>query len=133
MGVLHSVSRAKVFIIDGYTTVCLNNSELHGDSVSFYEELEEPMKDQPLPGDASPTALSPGYIADSDPKEDEEDPEEDLADHPTDEGDNDANESSDDDDDDDDVEKDEEHEEKEEHLALADPSVVPTDDPVPSS
>ncbi|GJV66055.1 hypothetical protein Tco_1476883 [Tanacetum coccineum] len=62
-----------------------------------------------------------------------QDPEEDLADHPTDEGDNDANESSDDDDDDDDVEKDEEHEEKEEHLALADPSVVPTDDPVPSS
>ncbi|GKB70777.1 hypothetical protein Tco_0932189, partial [Tanacetum coccineum] len=93
------------------------------------EELEAPMEDQPLPADASPTALSPGYIADSDPEEDEEDP----ADHPADGGDNDDNESSDDDDDDDDVEKDEEDEEKEEHLAPADPSVVPTHDPVPSS
>ncbi|GKA31828.1 reverse transcriptase domain-containing protein [Tanacetum coccineum] len=63
------------------------------------EELEEPIKDQPLPADASPTALSPGYIVDSDPKEDEEDP----ADHPADEGDNDDNESSGDDDDDDDM------------------------------
>ncbi|GJY74553.1 reverse transcriptase domain-containing protein [Tanacetum coccineum] len=58
------------------------------------------MKDQPLSTDASPTALSPGYI------------------------------SSDDDNDDDDVEKDEEdEEEEEEHLASADPSAVPTDDP----
>ncbi|GJT32329.1 putative reverse transcriptase domain-containing protein [Tanacetum coccineum] len=39
------------------------------------------------------------------------------------------NESSDDDNDDDDVEKDEEDEEEEEHLALADLSAVPTDDP----
>ncbi|GJW56562.1 hypothetical protein Tco_0103293, partial [Tanacetum coccineum] len=29
----------------------------------------------------SSTALSPGYIADSDPEEDKEDPEEDPADH----------------------------------------------------
>ncbi|GJS82211.1 putative reverse transcriptase domain-containing protein [Tanacetum coccineum] len=86
------------------------------------------MKDQPLPADASPTALSPSYIADSDPEEDEEDPEEDPADHPADGGDNDDNESSDDDDDDDHVEKDEEDEEKEEHLASADPSAVPTND-----
>ncbi|GKC29346.1 hypothetical protein Tco_1036640, partial [Tanacetum coccineum] len=42
------------------------------------------------------------------------------------------NESSDDDNDDDDVEKHEEdEEEEEEHLAPADPSAVPTDDPVP--
>ncbi|GJV13896.1 hypothetical protein Tco_1355437 [Tanacetum coccineum] len=74
---------------------------------AFDEELEEPMEDQPLPAYASPTALSPGYIADSDPKEDEEDPEEDPSDHPVDGGDNDDNESSDDDKDDDDVEKDE--------------------------
>ncbi|GJR29023.1 hypothetical protein Tco_1105255 [Tanacetum coccineum] len=60
------------------------------------------MKDQPLSADASPTALSP---------------------------DNYDNESSNDDNDDDDVEKDEEDEEEEEHLALADPSAVPTDDP----
>ncbi|GJU92374.1 putative reverse transcriptase domain-containing protein [Tanacetum coccineum] len=64
------------------------------------------MEDQPLPADASPTALSPGYIADFDPEEDEEDPEEDPADHPVDGGDNDDNESSDDDDDDDEVVKD---------------------------
>ncbi|GJX38882.1 hypothetical protein Tco_0252185 [Tanacetum coccineum] len=88
------------------------------------------MEDQPLPADASPTALSPGYIADSNPEEDEEDPEEDPTDYHVDGGDNDDNESSNDENDDDDVEKDEE---EEEHLALADPSVVPTDDPVPSS
>ncbi|GJZ90523.1 hypothetical protein Tco_0662450 [Tanacetum coccineum] len=45
------------------------------------EELERPMKNQRLSADASPTALSPGYIADSDLEEDKEDPEEDLADH----------------------------------------------------
>ncbi|GKA52897.1 hypothetical protein Tco_0746212, partial [Tanacetum coccineum] len=97
------------------------------------EELEEPMEDLPLPTDASPTTLSPGYIADSYPKEDEEDPEEDPADHPVDGGDNDDNESFDDDDDDDDVDKDEEDKEGEEYLALADPFVVPIDDLVPSS
>nr|GEW37412.1 putative reverse transcriptase domain-containing protein [Tanacetum cinerariifolium] len=79
------------------------------------------MEDQPLPADASPTTLSPGYVVDSDPEEDEEDPKEDPADR----GDNDDNESSnDDDDDDDDVKKDEE----EEHLAPADPSNVSTND-----
>nr|GFB02168.1 reverse transcriptase domain-containing protein [Tanacetum cinerariifolium] len=51
----------------------------------FDEELEAPIEDQPLPVDASPTALLPGYIADSNPEEDEEDPEEDLADYPADE------------------------------------------------
>ncbi|GJZ58044.1 hypothetical protein Tco_0613538, partial [Tanacetum coccineum] len=35
-----------------------------------------------LPADASPTALSSGYISDSDPEEDKEDPKEDPADHP---------------------------------------------------
>ncbi|GKG37629.1 hypothetical protein Tco_0456852, partial [Tanacetum coccineum] len=89
------------------------------------EELEEPVADQPLPTDASPTALSPGYIADFNPEEDEEDPEEDPADHPVDGGDNDDNESSDDDENDDDVEKGEEDEEEEEHLAPADLSAVP--------
>ncbi|GKG25102.1 hypothetical protein Tco_0395730 [Tanacetum coccineum] len=83
-----------------------------------------PIKDQPLPVDALPTALSPGYIADFDPEEDEED----TADHPVEGGDNDDNETSDDDNDDDDVVKDkeeeEEEEEEEEHQAPADPSVV---------
>ncbi|GKD41367.1 hypothetical protein Tco_1261574 [Tanacetum coccineum] len=46
---------------------------------------EAPMEDQPLPVDASPVALSPGYVADSDPDEDlEEDPEGDHADYPAD-------------------------------------------------
>ncbi|GKE64084.1 hypothetical protein Tco_1518245, partial [Tanacetum coccineum] len=97
------------------------------------EELEEPMEDQPLLADASSTALSPGYIADFDSEENEEDPEKDSADYPADGGDNYENMSFDDDDDDDDVEKDEMDKEKEEHLALADPSIVPTDDLVPSS
>ncbi|GKE32130.1 hypothetical protein Tco_1451452 [Tanacetum coccineum] len=64
------------------------------------------MEDQPLPADASPTALSPGYIADFNPEEDEEDPKDDPVDHLVDGGDNDDNKSSDDDDDDDDVVKD---------------------------
>nr|GEZ75772.1 hypothetical protein [Tanacetum cinerariifolium] len=82
----------------------------------------EPVKDHRLPIDASPIALSLGYIADSDLEEDEEDPEEDPANYSADGGDNDDNESSDDDDDDDDVEKDEKDEEEEEHLASSDPS-----------
>ncbi|GKC86934.1 hypothetical protein Tco_1147583, partial [Tanacetum coccineum] len=97
------------------------------------EELEAPMKNQLPPVDASPTALSSGYIADSDLEEDEEDPEEDPVDHPVDGRDNDDNESSDDDNDDDDAEKDKEDEEEEEHLASVDPFVVPIDDLVHSS
>ncbi|GJT86977.1 hypothetical protein Tco_1068694 [Tanacetum coccineum] len=46
-------------------------------------DAEAPLEDQPLPVDASPTALSPGFMADSDPDEDpKEDPEEDHADYP---------------------------------------------------
>nr|GEY74379.1 putative reverse transcriptase domain-containing protein [Tanacetum cinerariifolium] len=89
------------------------------------------MEDQPLPADASPTALSSGYVVDSDPKKDEKDPKEDHTNYPADRGDNDDDESSNDDDDDDDVEKDEEDKEEEEHLALADPSGVSTYDLVP--
>ncbi|GKG11375.1 hypothetical protein Tco_0342775, partial [Tanacetum coccineum] len=80
---------------------------------------EIPMEDQLLPDDASPIALSPSYIVDSDLEEDEEDP----VDYPVDgRGDDDDDESfdDDDDDDDDDVEEDEE----EEHLAPADSTVV---------
>ncbi|GJW59471.1 hypothetical protein Tco_0108806 [Tanacetum coccineum] len=99
-------------------------------------DAEAPLEDQPLPADASPTALSPGYVADSDP---EEDPEEDHADYPADGGDDD--EPSDDDDDDDDTDDEDEEpfededddEEEEEHLALADSFDVPVVDPVPSA
>ncbi|GJU19881.1 hypothetical protein Tco_1153223 [Tanacetum coccineum] len=54
------------------------SDELYGEEICSPidfsdEELEEPIEDQPLPIDASPTALSPGYIADFDLEEDEED------------------------------------------------------------
>nr|GFD63901.1 hypothetical protein [Tanacetum cinerariifolium] len=51
------------------------------------EELEAPMKDQPLTADASPTALSSRYVVDSDPEKNEKDPKEDPADYPADRGD----------------------------------------------
>ncbi|GKF73529.1 hypothetical protein Tco_0219861, partial [Tanacetum coccineum] len=65
------------------------------------EDKMFPAEEHPLPAAVSPTAGSPGYIADSDP----EDPEEDLADYPTNGGDDndDDDESSNDDEDDDDV------------------------------
>ncbi|GJV08592.1 putative reverse transcriptase domain-containing protein [Tanacetum coccineum] len=104
-------------------------------------EDEAPMEDQPLPADASPVALSPGYVPDSDPEEDpEEDSEEEHADYPADGGDGD-DEPSDDDTDDDDADDDDEEpfedeeddEEEEEHLAPADSPVIPIVDPVPSA
>ncbi|GJT16384.1 hypothetical protein Tco_0875090 [Tanacetum coccineum] len=79
-------------------------------------DAEAPIEDQPLPDDASPTALLPGYVADFDP---EEDPEVDPTKYP-------ANGGDDDDDDD----KDDEDEGGEEHLALADSTALHTVDPV---
>nr|GFD32272.1 hypothetical protein [Tanacetum cinerariifolium] len=87
------------------------------------------MEDQPLPADASPTALSPDYVISS---KDEKDPKEDPAYYHANRVNNEDDESSNNDDDDD-VEKDEEDKEDEEHLAPADPSDVSTDDLVPSS
>ncbi|GKE11115.1 hypothetical protein Tco_1414666, partial [Tanacetum coccineum] len=77
----------------------------------------------------SPTTDSPGYIAESNPNEDEEDPEEDPTDYPADGGDDDDDDDElfdddEDDDDDVDVEEDEDEEEEKEHPALAD-SVPP--------
>ncbi|GJX94625.1 hypothetical protein Tco_0349211 [Tanacetum coccineum] len=104
-------------------------------------DAEAPLEDQPLPIDASPTALSPGYVADFDPDEDlEEDPEEDHTDYPADGGDGD-DEPSDDDGDDDDTdhedgepfEDEDDDEEEEEYLAPADSSAIPVVDPVPSA
>ncbi|GJR90876.1 hypothetical protein Tco_0214887 [Tanacetum coccineum] len=103
-------------------------------------EDEAPIEDQPLPIDASPVALSPSYVPDSDPEEDpEEDSEEGHADYPADGGDRDDEPF--DDDSDDDTEGDDEEpfededddKEEEEHLALADPSAIPIADPVPSA
>nr|GEY68343.1 reverse transcriptase domain-containing protein [Tanacetum cinerariifolium] len=92
-----------------------------------------PLEDQYLPANASPTAASPSYVADSDPDENpEEDPEDDHADYPADGGDGDDEPSDDDDDDDDTDDEDEEpfEDEEEEHLAPADSSVVPIVDHV---
>ncbi|GKD95876.1 hypothetical protein Tco_1379773 [Tanacetum coccineum] len=95
------------------------------------------IEDQPLSVDASPTALSPGYVADSDPLEEdpEEDPKEDPADYPADEGydEKEEEESSEDDDNDDEEEASEEDDDdEEEHLAPADSAALPAIDFVPS-
>ncbi|GKD98403.1 hypothetical protein Tco_1382300 [Tanacetum coccineum] len=81
-------------------------------------------EDQPYADYASPAALSPGYVADSDPKEDSEDV---PIDYPADGGDDDDDDSSDDDD------EEEVALEEEEHLALAGSVITPAIDPVPSS
>nr|GEU55371.1 ubiquitin hydrolase [Tanacetum cinerariifolium] len=101
-------------------------------------DAEAPLEEQPLLADASHTAASLGYVADSDS---EEDPEEDHDDYPTNGGDGDdefSNDGDDDDDDDtDDEDKepfdDEEDDDEEEHLAPVDSSVVPIVNPVPSA
>ncbi|GJT66452.1 hypothetical protein Tco_1017932 [Tanacetum coccineum] len=103
------------------------------------------VEDQPYADDASPTAESPGYIADSNSMEEdtdadsidyldgledgEEDDDEDPEEDPSEE-----HEPEDDDDGGDTDNEDEEptkDEEEEEHLAPADSSVVPVVDPVP--
>ncbi|GKB36746.1 hypothetical protein Tco_0881688 [Tanacetum coccineum] len=80
-------------------------------------------EDQPYADYASLVALSPGYVADSDPKEDpKEDPKDGLVDYPADRGDNNDDGDSFDDD----------KEEEEEHLAPADSVIASAIDPVPS-
>nr|GEW35051.1 hypothetical protein [Tanacetum cinerariifolium] len=93
------------------------------------------MEDQPLPNDASPIALSPGYVAEFALEEDpKEDPKKDLADYPADGGDDADNELSDDDKEEEEQEEAfEDDDQEEEHPALADSSVLPIDDPVPSA
>ncbi|GKD13167.1 hypothetical protein Tco_1197574, partial [Tanacetum coccineum] len=95
-----------------------------------------------MPAAVSPTADSPGYILESDPKEDpeeddDEDPEKNPVNYPADGGDegDDKDESSEDDEDDDvDIEVDDD-EEEEEHPALADSTAValPAIDQAPSA
>ncbi|GJX93471.1 hypothetical protein Tco_0348057 [Tanacetum coccineum] len=102
-------------------------------------EDEAPMEDQPLPADASPAALSPGYVLDSDPEEDPEEDSEEHADYPADGRDGDDKPSGDDsddnsdDDDEEPLEDEEDDEEEDEHPAPADSSVIPIVDPVPST
>ncbi|GKF23484.1 hypothetical protein Tco_0075806, partial [Tanacetum coccineum] len=99
---------------------------IYPEHIPLEDERVFPAEEQPLPSVDSPTALSLGYVANSNPEEDpEEDSEEEHANYPTDGGD-------DDDDDDTDDEDKEPLEEEEEYLAPADPSDVPVVDPVPS-
>ncbi|GJZ79710.1 putative reverse transcriptase domain-containing protein [Tanacetum coccineum] len=82
---------------------------------------EVPIEDQPYVVADSPVALSPGYVADSDPEEDpEEDSEDGPVDYPADGGDGDDDDSSDDDEEEE--EASEEEEAEEEHLV---PTIVP--------
>nr|GEU59462.1 reverse transcriptase domain-containing protein [Tanacetum cinerariifolium] len=92
-----------------------------------------PAKEQPLPPIVSPTAESPGYVAESNLEEDLEEYEDDETkdgpiDYPMDGGDDDDGDSSGDNTDNEDEDEDEE-EEEEEHLAPTDSIVViPTDE-----
>ncbi|GJT46582.1 hypothetical protein Tco_0955297 [Tanacetum coccineum] len=83
------------------------------------------IEDQPYADYASPVALSPVYVTDSDPEEDSEDG---SVDYPADGGDDDDDDDSSDDNE---VEK-EASEEEEEHLAPADSVITPAVDLVPS-
>ncbi|GKC59129.1 hypothetical protein Tco_1086727, partial [Tanacetum coccineum] len=97
----------------------------HPPSPDYVLGPEEPEQALLLP-DYVPKTRVPrvlGYVADSDP---EEDPEEDPADYPADGGYDDA-----DDKDEEASEEKDDDEEEEKHLASADSSVVPVDDPVP--
>ncbi|GJU43769.1 hypothetical protein Tco_1201035 [Tanacetum coccineum] len=96
-----------------------------------YPEYLVPTEDPPLPANASPTALSPGYVVDSDPEEDlKEDPKEDPAEYLVDGGEEkEQEESFKDDADDEDAEEDSE----EEHLASADSTTLLVVDPLPSA
>nr|GEY52064.1 reverse transcriptase domain-containing protein [Tanacetum cinerariifolium] len=89
-----------------------------------------PAEEQPLPAAVSPTAESPGYITESDPKMepeeedgDNEKSDDDSIEYPTSRGDDDADDdgddlSEDDADDEDEEESSDSEEEEEEHLAL---------------
>nr|GFA23256.1 hypothetical protein [Tanacetum cinerariifolium] len=94
--------------------------------ISGYYTIE----DQPYSAANSPIALSPGYIADSDPKEDPGDESEDgPTDYPADGGDDDDDDSSGDDADDKEEEEasEKDEEEEEEHLAPTDLERIPFD------
>ncbi|GKB42387.1 putative reverse transcriptase domain-containing protein [Tanacetum coccineum] len=108
--------------------------------IPFEDEHVFPVEEQLLPPVDSPTAESPGYVAESDPEVDPEEYEDDETEdgpvyYPMDEGDDrddDDGDLSGDDADDEDEDEDEE-EEEEEHLAPANSTiVVPTVEPISS-
>ncbi|GJT72503.1 reverse transcriptase domain-containing protein [Tanacetum coccineum] len=111
---------------------------IYPEYIPLEDEHVFPVEEQPLPPVDSPTAESPGYVAESDPEEDPEEYEDDETedgpvDYPMDggdDGDDDDGDSSRDDADDEDEDEEDEEEEEEEHPALADSAViVPTVEP----
>nr|GEY25673.1 hypothetical protein [Tanacetum cinerariifolium] len=112
-----------------------------GTKVPWYlapSDEEVPVEDQPYAAADSPIALSPGYIADPDPKKDPKDESEDSStDYPADGGDDDDDDSSRDDADDEEEEEasEEDEDEEEEHLAPADSvaAASPVMDLIPSA
>ncbi|GKF15957.1 hypothetical protein Tco_0057419 [Tanacetum coccineum] len=113
---------------------------IYPEYIPLEDEHEFPDEEQPLPPVDSPTAESPGYVTESDPKEDPEEygddeTEDGQVDYPMDGGDDgdddDGDSSGDDADGEDEDDEEEEEEEGEEHLAPADSAiVVPVDEPV---
>ncbi|GKD20950.1 hypothetical protein Tco_1222653 [Tanacetum coccineum] len=116
---------------------------MHPEYIPLEGEHVFPIEEQPLPPVDSPTTESPGYVAESDPEEDQEEYEDDEikdgpVDYPVDGGypgdDDDGDSSGDDPNDNDEDEEDEDEEDddkEEEHLALTDSAVVvPTVEPV---
>ncbi|GJU55562.1 hypothetical protein Tco_1229276 [Tanacetum coccineum] len=112
---------------------------IYPEYIPLEDDHEFPAEEQPLPPIDSPTTESPGYVTESDPEEDPEEYEDDKTedgpvDYPMDggddgyDGDDDDGDSSGDDARDED--EDEEDEEEEEHLAPADSTVIPADEPV---
>ncbi|GJR46518.1 hypothetical protein Tco_1314621 [Tanacetum coccineum] len=105
---------------------------IYPEYIPLEDEHEFPVEEQPLPPVDSPTAESPGYVAESDPEEYEDDETEDgLVDYPMDGGDDGDDDDGDSSGDDADDEDEDEEETEEEHLAPTDSAiVVPTVEPV---
>ncbi|GKD21601.1 hypothetical protein Tco_1223304 [Tanacetum coccineum] len=112
---------------------------IYPEYIPLEDEHEFPAKEHPLPPVDSPTAKSPGYVTESDPKEDPEEYEDDETedgpvDYPMDggyDGDDDDGDSSGDDADGEDEDDKDEEEEEEQHLAPADSAIiVHVDEPV---
>ncbi|GJW69147.1 hypothetical protein Tco_0123571, partial [Tanacetum coccineum] len=112
---------------------------MYPEYISLEDEHVFPAKEQPLPPVYSPTAESPGHVAESNLEEDPDDYEDDeIEDGPVDypmdggdDGDDDDDDSSGDDTDDEDEYEEDDEEEDDEHLAPADSVVVvPTVEPI---
>ncbi|GJX73761.1 hypothetical protein Tco_0312356 [Tanacetum coccineum] len=109
---------------------------IYPEYISLEDEHEFPAEEQPLPPVDSPTAESPGYVTESDPKEDPEEYEDDETedgpvDYPIDGGDDGDDDDGDSSGDDADDEDEDDEDEEEEHLALADSTiVVPADESI---